>query len=407
MIFGFKTFLAEGGNVSIVDDAGNVVATAEKIDLKKLDRDEVVDEIKAVLIAFNKKFQKKFKRELWDEKMIEDGTIFAGSAKFFMDKSIPAAEFIKHKPTVGDVDVQCPEDEKENVDAVLVPGTEFGGHKYVGHGKSSPGGKQLNTLFEIDTELGKVNAQIDFEFLEFENGKPTEWTSFSHSASWDDIKQGFKGVAHKYLLRSLGQAFQKERVIFTRKTKKEREPEMTHDFAFSVDRGLRAKYEDAVDDMGKALISKGGKPGHFEIPSADLSNDDYDRDIESIMKKLFGLGPGQSPTSDDLNKFQSFVGLVDLMKKHFDKDQQKKVVEGFAELCWGKGGQQLERDNPEADNEIKTTAVDYLLTKLGLTSLKSKFGKMKKEFYDNYKSLADRIKSAADKKAKAAEKVKK
>ena len=33
--------------------------------------------------------------------------------------------------------------------------------------------------------------------------EPDEFSKFGHNSDWEDIKQGFKGVAHKFMLMSL------------------------------------------------------------------------------------------------------------------------------------------------------------------------------------------------------------
>ena len=97
------------------------------------------------------------------------------------------------------------------------------------------------------------------------------------------------------------------------------------------------------------------------------------------------------PTGNDMKDFNSFVGLVKLMKKYSSKD----IIEDFfynqlvsKTLFCATGCQGLERNNPEGDLEIKGAMVNYLYDSFPyLKSYKSKVDAAIDEYYKNYKMI--------------------
>lgn len=379
----FRKFLTEGGNASVYQD-GKLVAQAEKIDLSKIDRNDVTEQVKRMMYELDAEFEKVYGIPIWEHLgMIAFGNVFAGSSRFFMDDEISDEEFKAHKPTVGDIDVQVPHALKEPLDKLLVPGKIFGGMKYVGRADTSL--QQLNTVWEATLSGIPVMIQCDFEPVEYIKGLPSPWSEFAHSADWGDIKAGIKGVFHKYLIGAVDFAYQKPITVLTRKTLKPKKID-AHDYAFSVEKGVREKYVLAKDEKGKPIMV-GGEQAFFEI---DPKEADYITDIASIYEVLFRI----VPSSSDLQKFKSFTGVVDLIDAEFSGSQQAMIADEFLKRCWGKGAQALERDAPEIDAKAKWAAVNYLADKLQMPSIIKKAELLVGEYYKSYKMSADRLKSS-------------
>lgn len=376
----FRQFLSEGGNATVFVN-GEAAHAAESMDVTKHDRTELVNAFQKTLSDVNVAFYAAYGFNLWDHYDLSSGKVFAGSSKFFVDTDIPDEEFVKHKPTVGDVDVQIPDVTKDLVDKLLVVGKSFGPMKYLGRSDTSP--MQLNTVWEYETSEGHVlKVQLDFEPVEWHEGSPSPWSEFAHSADWDDIKSGVKGVFHKYLIGSIDFAWPRQITVLTKKTMKAKKVD-THDYAFSVDRGLRGKYVLARDEKGKQ-IEVDGQPAFFEVDTKDA---EYTTDLASIYEVLFRI----VPTTEDLKKFKSFIGVVQLLDQELDGSQQSLVADEFLKRCWGKGAQQLTRDDPEADARAKWAAVELLADELKMPSVLKKADEMVAEFYKGYKMSSDRV----------------
>lgn len=80
----FKEFypLTEGGNVQIGD------VSAERIDLKKYNRDWIVERLFRTLRVINLSFQKDFGLALWNPELFKSKGFLSGSAFHFFDKTI-------------------------------------------------------------------------------------------------------------------------------------------------------------------------------------------------------------------------------------------------------------------------------------------------------------------------------
>ena len=72
------------------------------------------------------------------------------------------------------------------------------------------------------------------------------------------------------------------------------------------------------------------------------------------------------PNKDDINKMLSFTGIVELIDKYITNDNQKIIIDGFAQLLWGKGAQGLVRDSKMKDYHTKLLAFNYLINKLDI-----------------------------------------
>jgi hypothetical protein len=364
----FKQFLLqEGGNVQIDDQE------AERIDLKKYDRTKVVKKVGTALAAINAGFKKQVGKPIWSDSLMKSKKYLSGSAFHFFNDQIDDKTFVKYKNSVGDIDTQV----DKNMDADLKDfltknkGKDFGPVKLIGF-KTSAG--QHITLWHLDEPA--INIQIDLEMVDFdEKGDPTEWSNFSHSSSWDDMTKGIKGVAQKMLLRAL-MAPKLRDVLIAPKTARGSEKETqsaTH--AFSVTHGVRQKLDPVLDASGKQ-VQKNGKPVYRELSTAESKG-------ETNLIKMFSYFFDKAPSSADLKKFESFVGLISLIRTHIQKKDWVKICDGFVNTLWGSIAQGLYRGDPQKDNEEKTMMVQELCQSLDVDP--KKYDTIKSTYYKSYK----------------------
>lgn len=353
----FKQFLKEGGNV-VIDGK-----EAQKIDLRRIDRNQVIKILERSLVIFNAHFKRKFGKEIWKSDLLKSRKFFSGSSFHLVNRNISNDEFKQKKPTVGDIDIQIDKTLKNDIEKWLLSlsHTEnYGYMKYIGFKKSSG---QFITLWYIE-KLG-INVQIDFEFVDYENYFPTEWSRFSRSSSWEDISASIKGVFHKYLIRALTGKEIKE---FSVQGKREVKTVKSNEYAFSVSSGLRKKFEPIT---GNENLYKELKTGE--------SN--YITDLTKIFEILFG----KQPEKDDLEKMNSFVGLVDLIKKHLTRKEIDSIINAFSLILWSNKAQGLVRNDPNEDFKLKNTAFKYLMEKLGGKKPNDLDSRIK-EYYRTYTS---------------------
>ena len=408
--------LMEGGNARYIDrETGEVKGFADKIDLKKIPRKVLIDEIVSVLSEINNLFKKKFGKKLWNNfNVVTSGKALNGSSVSLFNKDITDEEFVKHKPKVGDIDITFPGELMSKLWEFLntIENKKLGTMtRYLGHRKSNATKNevnsldQINAIFEIDTGDYRVNVQIDFEASEYKDDEPTEWTLFSHNSDWADIQQGFKGVLHKFTLLNLARAVSMvEGVLFVTPTvakkanglsKKEYEAgkpfkvSKSKEFinptnlAFSVDKGIRTKFTQVFHNDGEPLIID----GKMVFMKKDSRIDKYVTDLEKIFALIFN----REPSDSDMNNFKSFIGVVKLMKKYLDT----KIIKNFfweqlvcKTLFCKSGCQGLERNDPEGDFEIKSAMINYLYDEFPyLKSYQSKVDARAKEYYDNYRMI--------------------
>lgn len=373
----YFTPLLEGGNVKIM---GGNVEGADKIRIDQMSEDkanELKSDITQMLIAFNNKYG-----GLWSnlESLIKSGDLFSGSTRLFFTK--PHKEFIQHKKIVGDIDLQYPTEEKDKLVKFLEDqtGTEFGNLTLVGRGGRSP--IQYNTLFK--TKDGK-NIQVDFEPTYWEDGKPSEFSKFAHYSSWKDIQSNIKGAFVKLLLRALiGREKLGNIAVITKtgKISKSAKFENPGLRGFSVDKGVRIKFDPILDDKGEIEKTEDGRPKYRET---DTKTVEYERDIG----KIFQLAFGETPTAEEKKDFHSFVGVVNILKKYLP-EEVKAVFDKFMEIIWGDLAQEIETGN--LFNKYGIQVNDFLVKKAAFDQFVKVFPNLKmndnelrkyvKPFYD-------------------------
>ena len=356
-----------GGNVTIGDQE------ASRIDLKKNRRTDIVSFLIPSLQKINQEVEKISGVPMWSQELFRSLDFLSGSAKHFIDLDLVDDDtFSAVKPSVGDIDTKVPIAMEKMIEDALgkMVGKTFGDLTYIGSKKSAG---QIISLWK-SKRLG-INVQIDFEMVDFENGKPTQWANFSHSSAWEDMQRGVKGVAHKYLQRALSVKSLRSIVILKGKTKKPTVTTST-DLAFSVMKGLRQKLKPVLDKDGKILITDGLET-YEEIPT---SESEYITSIDLMFKVFFG----KMPTSQEEKMMWSSVGICELVKKYWNKQDQEKLLLGVANTLWGKGAQGLYRGDPASDLDEKTAMYEFIRNELKLNPI-PEVEKWKQDYYKNYK----------------------
>ena len=391
----FKAFLqilTEGGNVRVTNDGKEF--QADRVDLSVIQRKELVSIMGRLFHALNKKYRAKYKEDLWKPETIDSGLVFNGSSELLFRDSIKDEDFMKKKPTIGDIDITVDQNKFENVKAFLekIKGSSVLNDtdlkiKFLGHNKEEQisrqsEGKQFNSIFSVT--YGKIhrNIQVDFEFSEYDDGKPTRWTKFSHSSEWEDLKQGIKGVHHKYLVRALvGMGVSRNDIVVVTPSSTPDKVKLSSAYKdkvyigihkFSVGRGARKALEQQFLPDGKPWKYQ----GHLVYKELPSETADYIKDPNEILK--FAFGEKVNP-----KKIESFTGLIDLMKD-LDQDVLRRVLDRMVSLYWGEDAQELERNNPSLDREVKEAGFKKLTDAFPWYKNK-RLEETKTTFYHNYR----------------------
>jgi len=351
----FKKYLIlEGGNAQIEGHS------SDSINLARHDRKKITKAIFNSLKKISEEFESFFGMPLWSKDLIISKKFMSGSTVHFFDTNISDQEFLRKKSRVGDIDVMVDEKIKEHLINFLdkMKGHEIGELTLLAHKGSA--GTQIS-IWRLP-KFG-INVQIDFEMADFENTEPTEWSRFSRSSHWGDLGEGVKGAMHKLFMRSL---MSKDRVDMIVQMKTKRKEEISSEWALSPT-GLRRRYEPTGEREGERGVYK-------EVKG------DYIRDLKKIFVRVFGAEPRPS----EIDEMWTFGGMIDLVKRHFSKEDQQKTANGFLRLLFGPGEQGLYRGDPHRDLEEKMNAVNYM-DKKGLKIDRDVLAAMQKEYYANYK----------------------
>ncbi|MCA6386052.1 MAG: hypothetical protein IM620_21480, partial [Cytophagales bacterium] len=230
-----------------------------------------------------------------------------GSSKHFADtRNISDEEFKKHKPTVGDVDVQISHNHKEKLDSVLKPGTKFGKHTVVGTKKH---GNEISAVVRHDNG---EHHQIDFQGIE---GSPSKSSEFLHSSDWEDTKHGIKGAHHKVLLNAVGGTSHK----------------------FSITHGLRSRTDESdpgIKDPEK-ISGKlfGNKADHSKIHSfrgvSELIRDHIPKERHQEIYDKFKSSTGSVKAADHsaaLGHLRKTLGVKDTLSEAVSQTDQHAHV---------------------------------------------------------------------------------
>jgi len=386
-----NTYLAEGGNVIVNDKKGNVIP-AEKIDMVKFNRTTFVNDMTNAFLKLNDMFEAIYGYPIWKNKsVLTTGMAFNGSSDVMFSKQVSDEDFMKVKPKVGDIDLTVPDEMKRPLWEFLkkIQGKKITPNvTYVGNNRPnySPSNAQINSVFEYRLGKEKVHAQVDFELTPYMNNLPSEFTKFAHSSAWNDMSAGIKGVHHKYLMRAMigGSSIREDIVIATNTSTPEKFKQSMNKtnlvpylLKFSVDRGVRVAYQAQFLPSGKPWM-EGGKHVYKETPTSDST---YEQNLTNIYKMVFG----EPQSKADIQEMWSFLGLIDLIKKHHTKKQIQATHDKLIEQYWGRGSQGFERNNPELDKQIKLAAYNLFIKAFPFVKNEAKQKKMMDEFYKNYR----------------------
>lgn len=368
--FEFKRLLLMGGNVEF----GNF--SAERIDLKKFSRDKLLPLLRKSLSSISSEFQKDSGDVLWSKELLSQGEFLSGSAFHFFDLgNIKTEDFVKVKPSIGDIDTQVDKTKGDSLESFLEKniGKEGVFYKLTLKGfKKTPG--QIISLWSFGSK-NPFNIQIDFELVDFFEEKPSAWSNFSHSSPWEDMVSGIKGVFHKLLLRALTNK-NKEKFVQVMKTK-EKIVE-GNILSFSVANGLRRKFVPVINKEGSHEKDSEGKL--LKYKEVAVKDSTYEKSLNKIFSLLFDK---KEPSPNDMKKFSSFKGLLSLLKTYLNEDQIDNVIDNFSNLLFDEKSQGLYKDDKERDKEEKMKAFSLLLKTFGKSQ--EPFQEKINEFYRKYK----------------------
>jgi len=361
----------EGGNLAAGQDKGwkgdPGAGAAQQINLKVTDRSFIVPVLNKLLADINAAYQSQYQQPLWDPKLLKSQQFLSGSSlHFFNLKNIPDKVFIEKKPQVGDIDTMVDKDKEDNLNNFLQANLNkrIGASKFLGYQR---GNEQFSSLWELDNPPIKI--QIDLEFVAYEKDKPTDWSRFSHSSSWEDLQSGVKGVFHKFLISSLGILSKREFILRKQEGRgKNRtwvdKPVEDSMLSFAVSSkeggGLRAKYTPVLNPVTNQAEVKDGLPVMMALPAAG-----YEQDIGKMFQTLFGVKMDEKSAEKLADKFWSFTGLLEVMNKLLDPQEKSRVLGSFLNKTFGQGAQGLYKNDPERDSAEKMAAIDLLMKTTG------------------------------------------
>lgn len=379
----FESKFKEGGNLTVNGKS------ATKLQVANMDNEEFGDfkeDFIAFLLSVSDIYMEKTGYPIWNrEDLLFEGKVFSGSTRAFFQKDRDT--FANKKPKVGDFDVQVPEDIFDTFhDFVLndLPNMEIG--DFVIHGSSQSPGQDhcLVKANKFYPEVGADYIQIDWEYVPFKNNVPTDFATFAHYSSWEDIENDVKGVFMKYLMRALVSTIdERENVtIVSAKTGKPlasaNKSTLKHFMGFSVDKGIRTKFIPYLDENGNPLIVD-GQEYWVEQPAKESK---YTQDVGAMYQLIFN----EPATEKDKKDLHSFVRTLNNLMKKFDTERITKVFFMFSKLLWGPGAQGISAFDPKEDEEVKTSAYNQFLKAFPeLKQYESEIEEMKTTYYQNYK----------------------
>ena len=290
--------------------------------------------------------------ELLDEKTVDKINEITKKMDLYYYEDYDEDEIIKYKKSSGDVDITISEDCKEKLWRLLekYEDKKIGDFIYIGNNRNSEDalGDQINAIFRYENKNGVTNCQVDFEYAKYSKGRQSEWSSFSHSSSFEDAKERVKGVFHKQLLACIARSLSVNPniVIATNASTPEKirlkkdDGRVPATQSFSVVHGLGTKLTPMLKDGAPVYLD--GKQVYKEIRA-----DDYTTNLESIFKALF-------KKKGDIKDMRSFVGVCRLLKTQ-PKKFVKEVLENFVFSMFSVKAGRVD-NNLETDYEVKDNA---------------------------------------------------
>jgi len=403
-----ETFIVEGGNCPVISrETGEVLDDADRIDTSKINRKQLQDQLINLFRVLNTKFKNKYGTAIWNNfDVITKNQAFNGSSKHFFDDEITDEEFREVKKSMGDVDVIIPHGHLKKLYDLLADEENQRMTKdfiYLGQNKPKFYGHQINSVFQLQSP--KINVQIDFEGTEYtkneytKKDEPSEFAKFAHSSDWEDVRSNIKGYGHKILLVNIARAISKLKDALVITPNSPTEPvedirisnsasaKMPTNLAFSVDHGIRIKYEPLKDSKGN-LIKIDGKQVYRELPT---DPNKYEKNIGAMFTLIFD----RKPEGNDLKDFGSFSGIMRLFKS---KNIDKKIIEDtfismLDKTFFGRGAQGIDAKDKNVDRDVKMKIVNKMISEFDY--LQKIFDSRKEQiekYYDNYKTVEDKRK---------------
>ena len=313
--------LDEGGNISV-----NGIS-AEKVYFSDLGISDFRSKFFELFTELNKIFYKQYKEYLWEDlNDIKTGFSYNGSTSFIMNPKIPVKEILKCKKASGDIDITISQDHAKKLFFLLkeLEGKTIKEFLYIGNNRNSPDalGDQINSIFQLKVNQKTLNIQVDFELVEYSNGRPTEWSKFSKSSSFDDAKQNIKGVFHKLLLaKIIHTLYQAKDVIIATpastwdKIRIKKTYDEPHFKKLSYTKGLGTGIQPLLDPDGNQVYYEGKRV--FK----EANGNDFINDVNGIFLALF-KGKGSK------SNIWSYIGVCTLLRE-LDKNFVKAVLDKF------------------------------------------------------------------------------
>jgi hypothetical protein len=374
-----KTLLVEGGNLQL-----NGVA-AQRINLENNPefRKTVVKMLMSLLGTLNAAYQKMYKEPLWSDQLLQERGFVSGSSKHFFNlEGIPDQEFAQKKKSLGDIDLMIDKTKEQNIKRLLdqITGKTLGNATLIGY---KPGSSQVCSLWSFGDP--KINIQIDIEMTDYYQDKPTPWSQFSHSSSWDDIQLGIKGVFHKFLIQSLTMLTQTKFLLRKMRGRGKARAEQdvpTEDklYTFSITSkeggGLRAKYEPVLDQNGKPLTKDG------LMVMRERAATGYEKNINKIFQNMLGQ---RLENPDKAHQyFWSYIGLLKLLSSSLTPEEKQRVLNKFLEKTLSERAHGLYRNDYQRDMSEKNAAIDLLLKTWGMRR-NTNINQLQKQYASRYK----------------------
>lgn len=419
-----KKLIFEGGNArampagfSAIDaNASDSVITysgrkayADRLEFGKIQRKLFIEEMISALRELNEFVRKRSEDGLgiWSpekfEALANSKSIFLGSSEHLFNlQDIDDEEYSRYKKWTGDLDIAAPAGRVKVLNNVLEGNENLKLSEkiyYVGRNRGPSENQTSSCIFAYHSDelQHPIFVQVDFMSVDFSDTGPDDFSRFSRSSSWDDIKAGVKGVFHKFLLSSLTNAiFERSDVaVLTPSSIKkgiEKGPQnfkvsstspesgklSTH--SFHILSGMRNSLEPVSDPTtGLQYVLPDARAAFRKLDSSESISI---KDLRIIFQKLFV----KEPDSSDLRKFSSFIGLVDLIKENKPEIAEKVFIKFVVGKLFGKSSQALYASDPNADMAAKMAAINVFLERFPALISKMEFvEKLKAEFYQNYK----------------------
>ena len=313
---------------------GNTIINSiipDKINLKEYSRKDLYKDLITFLESLN----------LYNDELLYSKFIFNGSSSFIFDFNEDESKILKYKPILGDIDLVIDKNKAKDLFLTLQKMNINIYNKDI---------NKLGNTIIILKKFRNYNIQIDFELVDFENNKPTEFALFSRSSTLKDYEYGIKGVFSKLLLRAIAGSINNinDFVLLTPKSTLEKprikrnQPNVLKPYKFSVQYGLTTN---AYEYLG--LL--GDKKAYKEISTKDRI---YIKDLDKIASMLLN-------TTKD--KLYSFIDLVQEIKK-LDKDRINLILKYFDENINDKY-LVIDKDINE-DKKLKEKALNYIIKEL-------------------------------------------